>query len=103
MEKRKYQFLIVGSGAGGGTLARELARRGRDVLVVERGIPEEKVGTFRNCLRYYDTKNLPVPATSREGTVLWRAIMAGGSTIVSCGNGVRCPGKRAFPAWHHLG
>ncbi len=90
MEKRKYQFLIVGSGAGGGTLARELARRGRDVLVVERGIPEEKVGTFRNCLRYYDTKKLPVPATSREGTVLWRAMTAGGSTVVSCGNGVRC-------------
>jgi choline dehydrogenase-like flavoprotein len=30
------------------------------------------------------------PRQSEEGVVMWRTIMAGGSTVVSCGNGVRC-------------
>lgn len=38
-----FDIVIVGSGAGGGTLARELAGSGRKILIVERGdfIPQE--------------------------------------------------------------
>jgi choline dehydrogenase-like flavoprotein len=35
--KKRYDCVIIGSGASGGTLAYDLARRGRDVLLVERG------------------------------------------------------------------
>lgn len=90
MAARKHEFVIVGSGAGGATLARELARRGRDVLVVERGKREQKIGSFRDCLRYYDATPARTPARSQEGVILWRTFMAGGSTVVSCGNGIRC-------------
>jgi len=92
MSKEKYEFVIVGSGAGGATLARELAMRERSVLVLERGKLEEKVGTYKDAGRFYDisSKLTNMPRKSREGVVLWRAFMAGGSTIVSCGNGVRC-------------
>ncbi len=31
-----------------------------------------------------------VPAKSREGTILWRVFAVGGSTVMACGNGVRC-------------
>jgi len=87
----KYDYLIVGSGAGGGTLARELAKRGKRPLVVEAGKLEEKVGTFSDVMRFFDkSKMIPVPKKSREGVFLYRAIMAGGSTVISCGNGVRC-------------
>ena len=34
---RKFDYIIVGSGAGGATLARELCRKGREVLIVEQG------------------------------------------------------------------
>lgn len=87
----RFDYLVVGSGAGGATLARELARRGKNLLVVEAGRHEEKVGTFSDALRYYDAPGLfRMPRKSREGVILWRTFMAGGSTVVSCGNGVRC-------------
>lgn len=91
MEKRDY--LIVGSGAGGATVARELAKKGKHPLVVETGKLEKSVGTYRHSSKYYDAHGIGIfklPKMSREGTVLWRTFMAGGSTVVSCGNGVRC-------------
>jgi choline dehydrogenase-like flavoprotein len=91
MQTQKYDFVIVGSGAGGATLARELSRKGRRVLVVERGRHETKVGTLADSLRYYDLhKVTKMPRTSREGVQLWQAFMAGGSTAVAAGNGTRC-------------
>jgi choline dehydrogenase-like flavoprotein len=91
MQSKRVEFLIVGSGAGGATLARELSRAGKDVLVVERGRREEKIGTVRDTLRYYDLDRLTkTPPQSKEGVILWRTIMAGGSTVVSCGNATRC-------------
>ena len=89
----KYDYLIVGSGAGGATLARELTRRGKRPLVVEAGKIETSIGTYRDSTRYFDAHGVDIvklPKMSREGTVLWRTFMAGGSTVVSCGNGVRC-------------
>ena len=91
MNKKKYEFLIVGSGAGGSTLAMELARKGREVLVVEKGRYEKKVGTMQDTFRFFDmSKFSRLPAKSMEGVILWRTFMAGGTTVVSCANGVRC-------------
>jgi len=92
MASKQYDFVIVGSGAGGAALARELAVRGRSVLVLERGKLEQKVGTYKDAGRFYDisSKLTNMPRKSKEGVVLWRAFMAGGTTVVSCGNGVRC-------------
>lgn len=41
---RRYDVIILGSGAGGGTLAWRLSRTGRSVLLIERGtwVPREK-------------------------------------------------------------
>lgn len=38
-----YEFIIIGSGAGGGTIASKLARAGRKILILERGgfLPQE--------------------------------------------------------------
>ncbi len=90
MREHRHEFVIVGSGAGGATLAKELAKRGREVLLVERGKPEKRVGTFQDSLRYYDHTLARTPTKSKEGVILWRTLMAGGATVVSCGNGVRC-------------
>jgi len=91
MHGRAYDFLIVGSGAGGATLAKELSSRGKRVLVVERGSYAKKLGSFRHTLPYFDINAVTkTPKKSKEGVILWRTIMAGGSTIVSCGNATRC-------------
>jgi len=90
MPRERYEFVVVGSGAGGATIAKELAERGRDVLVLEKGADEERVGTFRDAVRYYDASRvLKRPRRSPEGVILWRTFMAGGSTVVSCANGLR--------------
>ncbi len=75
MEVRKHDVVVVGSGAGGATVARELSRAGKNVLVVERG---------------EDTFPLPLSiATSKEGIDIYQAFGAGGATVLCNGNGVR--------------
>lgn len=90
MKNRVFDYIIVGSGAGGGTLARELTLRGKSVLIIDRGKAEPSIGTTLDSLRYYDVNKITqMPFESREGVMIWRAFMAGGSTGVSCANGVR--------------
>jgi choline dehydrogenase-like flavoprotein len=75
MEMRKHEVVVVGSGAGGATVARDLSRSGRKVLVVEAG-PDK----------------FPLPlsiATSKEGIDMYQAFGAGGATVLCNGNGVR--------------
>lgn len=88
---KKYDFIIIGSGAGGATAAKELSELGKNVLVLEKGKLEKHMGTFQDSLRFYDANKLTrMPKKSKEGVIIWRTIMAGGSTMVSCGNGIRC-------------
>lgn len=87
----RYDVIVVGSGMGGAVVARELAHAGRDVLVVEVGRPPEHLGAFTDALRMYDGNAVTrTPKRSVEGTIIYRALVAGGSTVVACGNGVRC-------------
>lgn len=75
MVRQKHEVVVVGSGAGGATVARDLSRAGRRVLMVEAG-PE----TF------------PLPlsiATSKEGIDIYQVFGAGGATVLCNGNGVR--------------
>ena len=87
----QYDAIIVGSGMGGAVVAREMARAGHDILVLEAGNQETHIGTFADATRIYDGNEITrTPRKSEEGVTLWRTRMAGGSTVVSCGNGVRC-------------
>jgi choline dehydrogenase-like flavoprotein len=91
MPTDKDEFLIVGSGAGGATLARELSGRGRRVLVLEMGSREKSLGTHRDSVGYYLRGGLSRRAArSREGMILWRALGAGGTTLVTTGSATRC-------------
>lgn len=91
MDRKHYRYIIVGSGAGGAALANELCRHGADVLVLERGQRVEKIGTTLASTAYYDVNSLTkMPKKSKEGVILWRTLMAGGSTMVSCGNATPC-------------
>jgi len=69
--------VIVGSGAGGATVAKELATRGLEVVLVERGpIIDE-----REAAQHY--------ANLSTAVELMRTVCLGGTTLVSAGNGVR--------------
>lgn len=69
--------LVVGSGAAGGTIARELAKNGMSVTIIEKG-PSIKV---KNAYNQYNIQNV--------GTEISSTVCLGGTTLVTLGNGVR--------------
>jgi Choline dehydrogenase and related flavoproteins len=86
VKKIETDFIVIGSGAGGATIAYELAKRGKKVIILEKGSIVSRVGTEQAAINFYDKFGR---LNSKEGNIIYRTIMAGGSTVVSCGNGVR--------------
>jgi choline dehydrogenase-like flavoprotein len=94
--------VVVGTGAGGATAARELALNGWEVLVLEDGGPFKPftrniswaaplrragmLGSERTISRIFPALQA---RRSSEELVLVRGIAAGGCTVLSCGNLVR--------------
>jgi len=70
--------IVVGSGAGGATVAKELAVKGMPVTLIEKG-PEIEV---KYAFKYYSNVDSEVK--------VMRAICLGGTTVVSAGSGMRC-------------
>jgi choline dehydrogenase-like flavoprotein len=79
------EVIVVGSGPGGATVARELSRKGKDVLLLERGYDHRRkfyYGTYLGALRYSDRMSL---LYSEEGLNIISPIMVGGATSMYCG------------------
>ncbi|MEN9933736.1 MAG: hypothetical protein RLZZ387_315 [Chloroflexota bacterium] len=77
--------IVVGSGPGGATVARELARGGRRVLLLERGQDHRRMpwyGTYLGAMLYSDHASL---LFTREGLQIVRPLMVGGATSMYCG------------------
>ncbi|MFA0833073.1 MAG: GMC family oxidoreductase N-terminal domain-containing protein [Methanobacterium formicicum] len=94
--------IVVGSGAGGATVARELQSKGIEVLILEAGPPFKPFsrhiswaeplrrfgllggeGTFKH---FFPPMNIQ---RSSPELVLVRGLATGGSTVLACGNLVR--------------
>jgi choline dehydrogenase-like flavoprotein len=78
-------YIVVGSGPGGATVARDLARQGKKVLLLERGIdhrPRSYYGTYLGALLYSDRGSL---LFTQEGLNIIRPLMVGGATSMYCG------------------
>jgi glycine/D-amino acid oxidase-like deaminating enzyme len=76
---------IVGSGPGGATLSRELTKRGKRVLLLERGIDQRArpyYGTYPGAMIYSDRLSL---LFTQEGLNIVRPLMVGGATSMYCG------------------
>ena len=82
----KADVIVVGSGPGGATLARELACSGKKkVLLLERGIDQRSkawYGTYLGALIYSDRMSL---LFTQEGLNIIRPMMVGGATSMYCG------------------
>ncbi len=72
-----YDYIVVGSGAGGATVAKELSSAGKSVLLIEKG-REMAPGTESKAY-----------SVIKSGVEIWLAECLGGTTTVSMGNAVR--------------
>jgi choline dehydrogenase-like flavoprotein len=82
VERLKARTVIVGSGPGGATVARELARRGKEVLILEGGAYHKPVGSWLTMVKMLDNMGA---FFSVEGTQMARLLTVGGSTVSFCG------------------
>ena len=86
------EVIVVGSGPGGATVARELSRKGKDVLILERGYDyRNKIyyGTYLGAMRYSERMSL---LYTEEGLNIIAPIMVGGATSMYCGCAAEPPG-----------
>lgn len=77
--------IVVGSGPGGATVARELSRAGKRVLLLERGEDHRGrgyYGTYLGAILYSDRGSL---LFTQEGLNIVRPLMVGGATSMYCG------------------
>ena len=84
VRRPEYDVIVVGSGPGGATVAREMACRGRKVLILEWGPGGEVRGT---ASQYFSQSMLPGKSLllTPELVGMVRGITTGGSSLFYCG------------------
>lgn len=80
--------VIVGSGPGGSTVAKQLSKAGKKVVLLEKGRDLKMIGNHFSALLYADKMGL---SFTEEGLNIVRAMITGGSTILYCGSATPPP------------
>jgi len=97
----KADIVIVGSGAGGAAVAKELSRLNKKIYILEKGSRPRNLGSELFASQLYD--KCALFSKSKEGVLIYKAVALGGTTLVSCGNGVRCLEKELSEKGINLG
>jgi choline dehydrogenase-like flavoprotein len=104
MTSERYQVAVVGSGAGGGIVAAELAEAGRSVLLLECGPHHSAADHMRWEARANHELWWPIafaepPAADQPPMPLFRGRCVGGTTTINTKVALR-PGEEDYEKWH---
>lgn len=80
--------VVVGSGPGGATMARELSQYGKKIILCEAGRWNKVLGLTLSTTNMMDRKGFTF---SKEGTWVVRPKTVGGATVVFCGTAWKPP------------
>jgi len=83
--QKQYDAIVVGSGPGGATVARELSQHDKKVLILEWGNNAPLKGTMLQAARMIGIPGRSLLVTNKKLHVLLRGITTGGSSIFYCG------------------
>lgn len=86
MRGKVYDVVVIGSGAGGGTLSAQLANQGVEVLVVEGGPTVNTRTDFNTHALPFEFANrhIPVMKPGKPGFDSERSRGVGGKTMLWC-------------------
>jgi choline dehydrogenase-like flavoprotein len=95
--KKEYDYIVVGTGPGGSTVARELAREKQNILIVEYGPRLRETGFVKVAPKVFLDK--AKKALRSDGNIWFgRARILGGSSYVAMGNAATPP-KKILDEW----
>jgi choline dehydrogenase-like flavoprotein len=99
-----YEVVVVGSGAGGGVVAAELAEAGRRVLLLESGPHRAAADHTRWEARathelWWPPAFAEPPAADQPPLVMFRGRCVGGTTTINTKVALR-PGEEDYEKWH---
>ena len=80
--------VVVGSGPGGATSARELSKKGKKVIICEAGGYQKRFG---NSFRLLGMMANPLKSFSKERTWVLRPKTVGGASVLFCGTAFKPP------------
>jgi choline dehydrogenase-like flavoprotein len=83
--QKEVDVIVVGSGAGGATVSKELSQNGKKVLILEWGTNEPLKGTLLQAAKMIGVPGKSLLLTNKNLHVLLRGITTGGSSVFYCG------------------
>jgi choline dehydrogenase-like flavoprotein len=83
--QREYDAIVVGSGPGGATVAKELSKRDKKVLILEWGSNAPLKGTLLQSATMIGIPGRNILVTNKKMHLLLRGTTTGGSSVFYCG------------------
>lgn len=91
MSNSKYDYIVVGSGPGGATVAKELTEQKKKVLILEWGSNAPINGSLVQFCRAVGIPGRGMKVTDIKGQLMIRGICTGGSSVFYCATAFEPP------------
>ncbi len=83
--QKEYDAIVVGSGPGGATVAKELSQNDKKVLILEWGNNAPIKGSLLQCMSMLSVPGKSLLIANKKMLLLIRGITTGGSSVFFCG------------------